>query len=343
MPSRYSDGKTAMGKKFYAITANTFLETIRQPIFGILMWVAAFWMAVFGPTLSSFTLESGGDTKMLVDNCLATMLLYGLLASVFSATGVITREIESSTVLTVVSKPVNRPVFFLGKYVGVILALLIAYYFLSLVFVMTVRHGVMERASDKWDQPVLVLGSAALGLSLLAALFCNYVYNWNFSVTLTAWIVPLATIALGVVLFYDKQWNPQNPLTYFGYKESIPPESLLYAMTLVFLAVAILTAFAVAFSTRFSQVVTLVLCAGVFMLGLLSDYYFGGAEAQETLLGRVAYRVTPNFQFFWLGDAITQQLQISAVHCRRVAMYAALYIAGILCFGSALFQTREVG
>jgi ABC-type transport system involved in multi-copper enzyme maturation permease subunit len=332
-----------MGKKLYAVSANTFLETIRQPIFGILMWVAAFWMAVFGPTLSAFTLESGGDTKMLIDNCLATLLLYGLLASVFSATGVITREIENFTVLTVVSKPVSRPVFFLGKYIGVAGALLIAYYFLALVFIMTVRQGVMERSSDKWDQPVLMLGSAAILISLIAALFCNYVYNWHFSATLLAWIVPLATLAVAVTLFYDKEWNPQSPLTSFGYKESIPPASLLFAVTLIFLAVMILTAFAVALSTRFSQVVTLILCSGIFMLGLLSDYYFGGPAAQETLLGQICYRALPNFQFFWLGDAITQQLGIRPAHFARVAAYAVLYTAGILSLGTALFQTREVG
>ncbi len=332
-----------MSKKLYAITANTFLETIRQPIFGILMWVAAFWMAFFGPTLSAYTLEAGGDTKMLVDNCLATLLLYGLLASVFSATGVITREIESYTVLTVISKPVSRPIFFLGKYIGVAGALLIAYYFLALVFIMTVRHGVMERSSDKWDQPVLILGSAVIVIGLIAALFCNYVYNWNFSTTLTAWVVPLATVAVVVTMFYDKQWNPQSPMTYFGYKENISPGSLCFAVTLVFLAVMILTAFAVALSTRFSQVVTLILCSGIFMLGLLSDYYFGGSQAQNTLIGQICYRVLPNFQFFWLGDAITQQLGIRPEHFLRVAAYAVLYTAGILSFGAALFQTREVG
>lgn len=332
-----------MGNKLYAIAANTFLETVRQPIFGVLMWAAAFWMAVFCPTLSSFSLESGGDTKMLIDNCLATMLLYGLLASVFSATGVITREIESFTVMTVVSKPVSRPVFFLGKYIGVAGAMLIAYYFLALVFIMAVRHGVIERASDKLDQPVLVLGTAAIVISLIAATFCNYVYGWHFSTTLLAWIVPLATLAVVVTLFYDKEWNPQSPLTYFGYKESIPLASLGYAVMLVFLAVMVLTAFAVALSTRFTQVVTLILCSGIFLLGLLADYYFGGPQAQETLLGQICYRLLPNFQFFWLGDALTQQLAVRAQHVVRVAAYAILYILGILSLGTALFQTREVG
>jgi len=332
-----------MGHKLYAITANTFLETIRQPIYGILMWVAAFWIAFFCPSLSAFTLESGGDTKMLVDIGLSTMLLYGLLASVFSATSVITREIESFTVLTVVSKPVSRPVFFLGKYLGVAGALLVAYYFLALVFVMTVRHGAPERATDKYDQPVLVLGTAAVAISLVAATFCNYVYGWHFSATLTAWILPLATVAVAVTLFFDKEWGPQSPLTYFGYKEAIAPSNVYFSIMLIFLAVMILTAFAVALSTRFSQVVTLILCAGVFLLGLLSDYYFGSPEAQNTLAGQVLYHVLPNFQFHWLGDAITQQLVVRPAHFVRVAAYSVLYTFAVLAFGMALFQTREVG
>ena len=105
----------------------------------------------------------------------------------------------------------------------------------------------------------------------------------------------------------------------------------------------ILTAFAVALSTRFSQVVTLILCSALFVLGLLSDYYFGGSQAQDTLLGQICYRALPNFQFFWLGDAITQQLGIQLAHVARVAAYAVLYSLGILSFGAALFQTREVG
>lgn len=332
-----------MGSKFLAICGNTFVETIRQPIYGILMWAAAAWMAFFGPTLSSFTLESGGDTKMLVDTCLATMLLFGLLASVFSATGVITREIESFTVLTVISKPVSRPVFFVGKFAGVAGAMLIAYYFLAIVFVMTVRHGVMETSADKYDMPVVVLGGAALIVSLVAAAFCNFTYGWHFSTTLTAWVVPLATVALIITLFFDKEWKPQSPNTYFGYKDSISPQSIYFAITLTFLAVMMLTAFAVALSARFSQTVTLTLCSGIFVLGLLSDHYFGGANAQETLLGQVAYRALPNFQFFWLGDAITQQLQVKPAHFFRVAAYAGLYTLGILGLGTALFQTREVG
>lgn len=331
-----------MGHKLYAILANTFLETIRQPIYGILMWVAA-GLLMLNPTIAAFSLERGGDTKMMIDIALSTLLLYGLLASVFSATGVITREIESFTVLTVISKPVSRPVFVVGKFLGVSLAMLLGYYFLGIVFTMTVRHGVIEYNSDKLDQPVLMLGTAAIVLSLIAAIFGNYVYGWNFSVTLTAWVVPLGTAALIVTLFFDKQWAPQSPATYFGHKDTIPPASVYSAIALIYLAVLILTAFAIALSTRFSQVMTLILCGGILMLGLLSEYYFGGGHTQQTLLDRICYRALPDFQFFWLGDAITQQLAIPLVHVARVAGYAVLYVFGILSLGVALFQTREVG
>ena len=115
-----------MFAKLLAIIRNTFVETIRQPIFSILMWVAA-GMLVLNPSLAGFSLEnSEGDIKIVQDVGLATLLLYGLLAAVFSASSVITREIESQTVLTVVSKPVSRPLFLAGKYFGVCGAVLVA-------------------------------------------------------------------------------------------------------------------------------------------------------------------------------------------------------------------------
>ena len=324
-----------MHTKLLAILSNTFVETIRQPIFGVLMWVAA-GLLVINPSLAGFSLESGKDSKIMIDVGLSTMLLYGLLVSVFSATSVITREIESFTVLTVVSKPVSRPTFLLGKYLGVTAAVLVGYFFLTLVFLMTARHGVMETVSDKYDQPVLILGLLAVLVALIVATFGNYVYGWHFLASLTALVVPLGTLALAATLFFDKTWTFQSPLTDFGDKQ------LIYAVMLIFFAVVILCAFAVALSTRFSQVVTLMLCVGIFSLGLLSDYYFGG-RLEDGLLFQAAYAILPNFQFFWVGDALTQDQIIPGLQVARVGAYTGLYTLAVLGLGVALFQTREVG
>ncbi len=325
-----------MNSKLLAIAANTFNETVRQPIFGVLMWVTAGILSL-NTALVGFTLESGGDLKMAKDVGLATLLLYGLLAAVFSATSVISREIESHTVLTVVSKPVSRPLFLLGKYVGVCGAVAVGYYFLSLVLLFTIRHGTMPTAADKFDQPVLLFAGIAVLLSLAAATFGNYVYGWHFPAALLGWVVPLCTVALIGVLFVNAKWELQAPTQDFGDLQ------MVYALAMTFCGVLVLTAFAVALATRFSQVFTLLLCVSVYVLGLLSDYYFGRAATdQGGWLLNVAYAAVPNFQFFWAGDALTQEHTIPATQVLHVAGYAVLYSLGVLGLGVALFQTREV-
>jgi ABC-2 type transport system permease protein len=325
-------------QKLLAITRNTFVETMRQPIYSVLLWATAFWIGFVSPALAGFTLEIGNDKKVMIDVSLATLLLYGLLASVFSATSVITREIESHTVLTVISKPVSRPLFLLGKYLGVTGAVLVGYYFLSLVLLMTARHGVMETASEHFDKPVLVFGLSAVAISLIVAAFGNYIYGWHFTSTLTAWVVPLLTVALVLVVFIDPKWQVQSPAKDFG------DFQLIYAEIAAFCGVLILTAFAVALATRFSLVVTLMFCAAIFLLGLLSDYYFGGpALAGRGPLYSLLYGAVPNFQYFWLGDPITQQLTIPGRQVAAVAGYACLYALAVLALGVSLFQTREVG
>ncbi|MGD8450347.1 MAG: hypothetical protein PVJ57_00885 [Phycisphaerae bacterium] len=327
-----------MPNKLTAIAANTFTETVRQPVYGVLLWVAVFWVAFISPAFAAFTLVAGSDKKIMIDVSLSTLMLYGLLASVFSATSVITREIESHTVLTVISKPVSRPVFLLGKYLGVTGAVAVGYYFLCLALFLTVRHGTMETAADKYDQPVLIFGLGAVLISLIAATFTNYIYGWHFSSTLTAFVVPLASIAMLVVLFISPEWAMQNPL---AKDATFSNCQLLYAVAATFCGVLILCAFAVALATRLGQVLTLTACAGVFILGLHSDYLFGRFVTEGPLY-QILYAAIPNFQFFWLGDPLTQELLIPGMQVAFVAGYAALYALAVLAIGVTMFQTREV-
>ncbi len=326
---------TPMLAKLYAIAWTTLIEIVRQPIYSVLTW-SAIGLLLLNPGLSSYSLESGSDVKIMIDVALATLLLFGLTCSAFSATGVITREIESFTVLTVVSKPVPRPLFLLGKFLGVALAVLAAYYLLSITFLMTLQHGVMETRADRYDQPVLMLSTLAALISLIAATFGNYVYGWNFLASLMGWMLPGGSLAYLLTLLLDKAWKLQPILI------DLPSPMILSAILLNFLAVMILCAFAVALSTRLTPVLTLSLCATVFVLGLLTDYYLG-SRLHENWLFPVLYHALPNFQYFWLGDAITQDMVVPLTQVLNVAAYAGLYIAAILAVAVAMFQTREVG
>src|SRR5262249_33619445 len=116
----------------------------------------------------------------------------------------------------------------------------------------------------------------------------------------------------------------------------------IYALLMNFFGVMILTAFAVTLSTRFSLVLSLILCFLIYLLGSLSDYLFGG-HVSEGMHYQVLYDVVPNFQFFWVGDALTQNVIVPRDQVLHVAAYAGIYTLAILSLGVAMFQTREVG
>src|SRR5690606_13376871 len=120
-----------MLRQLLNIARNTAVESIRQPIFVVLVLLGGVMMALNVP-LSANTMEVGGlgDNKMLYDMGMSTIAIVGVLLAAFTATGVLSREIENKTVLTVVSKPVSRPVFVLGKFLGVAAAIMLSCYIL---------------------------------------------------------------------------------------------------------------------------------------------------------------------------------------------------------------------
>lgn len=325
-----------MLQRLYAIAANTFVETIRQPIYGVILSVTAILM-ILNVSLAGFTLED--DNKLLLDLGLSTLLLSGLFLAVFSAAGVVSREIDNKTVLTVISKPISRPVFVVGKFLGLLAALGIAFYLGTLVFILTVRHGVMENSNDPWDAPVLVLGFGSLFLAFAAGAFRNFFYGRDFPSTVLAVLTPLLTASVLLIGKFDEHWN----VIPFG--SNYIGGQIIIAAGLVMLIVMITTAVALAASTRFSQTVTLVICTGVLGLGVISDYAFGQYE-ETSILAAIAYRIIPNVGPFWIIDGLqagTIKTIVPFSYVGYVTCYALLLTTGIVCIAIAAFQHREVG
>ena len=322
-----------MWMKLFSVARNCLTETIRQPIYGAILLVTAA-LLVLNVALSAYTLDD--DNKLLKDLGLSTILMSGLFLAAFSATGVLTREIENKTVLTVVSKPISRPVFLAGKFLGLAGALAVANYLNALVFLLTVRHKVLERSSQHFDLPVIVFGTAAVGLVFLVGGFANYLYGSQFTSLAIKLAVPLMTGAVLLVCLISPEWKVQS----FG-KDFLDGQ-IFAAIILVFMAVLVLTAIALAASTRLGQVMTLAVCTGVLIVGLVSDYLFG-RHADRQLLAKLGYWLAPNIGFLWVTDAITQGVRITPSYVGMASLYAVAYCAAALGLAIALFQKREVG
>lgn len=322
--------------KLWSICRNTFLQTIRQPIFGTLILVT-FGILVLNLPLSGWTMSTDYDVtdqKMMEALGLSTLLVSGLLVAVFSASAVLTREIEDKTALTVISKPVPRATFVLGKFAGVSAGVAVAFYLCGIVFLMTVRHEVMSAASDPYDFPVIVLGLAALGFGIAAAMLGNLFFGWSFTSAGVWSTLTSFTIAMGLIAFVGKEWK----IVSFG--EGISPQ-LLVGMLLIFLAVLVFVAVAIAATTRLGQIMTLMVCFGVFVVGSMHPFLFAG-NSDQTVVLRVLGWVAPNLCHFYPLDALTAGNHIPIGYVAAAVAYSAVYVAAVLSVAVALFQHRQL-
>ena len=233
-----------------------------------------------------------------------------------------------------ISKPVSRATFVLGKFAGVAAAVTVGYYLAAVAFLMTVRHGVLSMATDVLDWPVIVLGLSALGAAILIALLGNLIFGWTFTAAAIFAAVVLLTAAAGVIAFIGKGWT----IVPFG--AEIPPR-LLPCLLTTFLAVMVFTAVAVAASTRLGQVMTLLVCGAVLMAGYLHRFLFA-TEAQNPAV-RVLGWIVPNLRVFDTQEALVREKSVPLHYVASVAAYAGLYAGGVLALGAALFQRRCAG
>ena len=119
--------------RLFVITRHTFFEAIVQPIYSLLLALGAGILIIFG-ALPFFTL--GEDTVMYKSVSLDVILLLVLIATLFATSRSIYEEIEDRTMLTLMSKPVSRWEVLVGKYLGIVLAALLAVAVLGFVLML---------------------------------------------------------------------------------------------------------------------------------------------------------------------------------------------------------------
>ena len=322
--------------RLWAITTNTFLQTIRQPVFLVMLMVTVgllvFTMPFSGYTMSVDFQET--DWMLLQDLGLGTLRVSSLLIAAFSAAGVLRREIEEKTALIVITKPVTRAVFVIGKFLGVLIAAGLAYYICSLVFLMTVRHKVVIARYDSLDWVVIAIGLSGLALTILVTMLGNLWFGWPFTSTAVWAGAVLMTVAMIVIGFVGKGWV----LVPFG--QGIPSQILL-ELAVMFLASVVFVALAVAASTRLNQTMTLLVCMAVFLLGSAHPQIIGHWAGQAPVV-RVAGWILPDFSQFYPQDDMSLEGKLPLGLVARAGFYCLLYTCAMLATAVAIFQTREL-
>lgn len=103
----------------WVILRHTFLDSVVQPIYTMLLLLSAAVLVVFA-LLPFFTL--GEDAVMFKSVGLDIIQLSVLIITLFATSRSIYEEIEDRSMLTLMSKPVSKWEVLLGKYLGIIAA-----------------------------------------------------------------------------------------------------------------------------------------------------------------------------------------------------------------------------
>jgi ABC-type transport system involved in multi-copper enzyme maturation permease subunit len=121
--------------KIYAIAINTFKEAIRDKIFYSLVFFAVL---IVGASILLSMLSVGESEKIIADISLASINFFGVIISIFVGIGLVYKELEKKTIYTIISKPIRRSDFLLGKYLGLALTLLVYVSVMSATFLLVI-------------------------------------------------------------------------------------------------------------------------------------------------------------------------------------------------------------
>lgn len=102
------------------LALNTLRETIRDKVLYVIL-VFALLMIASGTLLSSLSLNQEG--KIVLDLGLSAISVFGLIITIFIGTNLLNKEIDKKTIYLILSKPLRRSSFVLGKFLGLGLTL----------------------------------------------------------------------------------------------------------------------------------------------------------------------------------------------------------------------------
>ncbi|HEY1490092.1 MAG TPA: hypothetical protein VGF90_03550, partial [Verrucomicrobiae bacterium] len=166
--------------------------------------------------------------------------------------------------------------------------------------------------------------------------FGNFFLRRPFISNAVLGMVVMTTLAAFVIFQFTTQMASMGTRAQVNW-------NLMPAGLLVLFALWILAAVALACSTRFDTIPTLAICSAIFLVGLMSDYFFGLPASKGSWWASALYSIVPNWQLFWLGDALDMgKNTFQWGYVGKAFGYMLCYAGAALAVGAALFEEREL-
>lgn len=244
----------------FNIAFNTFKELTRNKILYMILFFGVI-LIVFSLALASLSL--GQTEKIIVDFGLASLEIFGLISVIFVWSQILFREVEWKTIYLILSKPISRYEFILGKFLWFASILFFVVFFQSLILFALVIYSktafslVLVYSVIFIYLKLLVLFSIILFLSsfmssILSIILTVLIYIISHSITA---LIDMAISKKNIILAYisrflyivfpnfealnikNMMWLPEK--IWFAYVAGNWAYAILYLCLILFFTIAI--------------------------------------------------------------------------------------------------------
>lgn len=162
-------------RRVAAIARNAFREAVRDRV---LYNLVVFVLLLIAGAIFLGEISAGQEAKIIVDLGLSAILLFGVFIAIFVGVGLVYKEIERRTLYAILSKPIGRGQFLLGKYLGLCLTLLVNVAIMGVglsLALIYVKHGWDPLAARIWPAIFLIYIELVIltGVAMLFSAFSS--------------------------------------------------------------------------------------------------------------------------------------------------------------------------
>ncbi|GIW97375.1 MAG: transporter [Pirellulaceae bacterium] len=193
--------QNAVAPRASAVAHATVKNELAQPLFLVLMLLGS--VAILLYEFLSFN-TFGEDIKLLKDCGITTIMLLAAFQGVWSASSSISEEIEGKTALTILSKPLQRRSFIIGKFLGIFWVLMLMFLILGALELSAVAYKPIYDAREnslqmpEWDTCHLEMFRTIPGLAMA---FMQSTVLTAISVALATRLPQLANLAVCFAIY----------------------------------------------------------------------------------------------------------------------------------------------
>jgi ABC-type transport system involved in multi-copper enzyme maturation permease subunit len=184
--------------KIIPIALNTFRESARDRV---LYNLVLFVLLLIVASVVMGRIAVGQEAKVVIDLGLSSMTIFGVLIAIFLGIGLVSKEIEKQTIANILSKPVRRSEFILGKYFGLCLTLLASSAVMAIAITLAlvyVKGGFDAQQLQLWSAVFLIF----LELAIITAVALFF----------SCFSTPALSALFTLLIFLIGRWSPDLKL-----------------------------------------------------------------------------------------------------------------------------------